>query len=85
MPRTSRGGACLAPRTDCARSFGVFSSLGSVLDAILHIINYTFIRELPMEFFYLIAMYKYLGGTPIFYLGVYAYAIEISKENRKII
>ena len=57
--------------------------LGSVLDAILHIINYTFIRELPMEFFYLIAMYKYLGGTPIFYLGVYAYAIEISKENRK--
>ena len=59
--------------------------LGSVLDAILHMINYTFIRELPMEFFYLISMYKFLGGTPIFYLGVYSYGVEISKENGTIL
>ena len=58
--------------------------IGSVLDAILHIINYAFIRDLPMEFFYLISMYKFFGGTPIFYLGVYSYGVEISKENGKI-
>jgi MFS family permease len=59
--------------------------LGGTIGMVFHIINYTWINELPMAFFYVPDCFWYFfGGSPIWYLGVYGYGASISQPNDRV-
>ena len=44
--------------------------IGLLISDIGIMINYIFIEELPLQFFYLEQFWAFVGGMPIYYLGM---------------
>ena len=59
----------------------LFPLIGNLLAIICGIINYTFIYELPLEFFYMDNISSFLGGYAVYYLGIYSYGTNVSKPK----
>ena len=59
--------------------------MGVLASTLFQIIHYTFISELPMEFFYMDNWYTYAGGWIIYYLGLYSYASDVSSRKSRAI
>ena len=57
--------------------------IGAIIGRIFSIINYFWIRELPTEFFYASGdfWWGYLGGSGVYYLGVYGFGATISSHD----
>ena len=55
--------------------------LGFLFTAISGIINFAFIKVLPLEFFYLETISSFFGGFSIYYLGIYSYGASISEPK----
>ena len=61
----------------------LFPLLGNLLDIVLMLLSYAFIRELPLEVWYISKAGSLLGGMPVYYMGYYSYGASItSLENR---
>lgn len=52
--------------------------IGFFISSCLAIINYRYIRELPVEFFYFDELYQFFGGLSVYYLGMYGYGTDIT-------
>jgi PCFT/HCP family folate transporter-like MFS transporter 1/3 len=55
--------------------------IGYLLAIICGIINYSFIYDLPLEFFYLDNLTAFFGGLAVYNLGVYSYGTDVSKPE----
>ena len=55
--------------------------IGFIFTSISGIINFAFIKELPLEFFYLETISSFFGGFTIYYLGIYSYGASVSEPN----
>ena len=58
----------LADKYGCKR-FLLIPVIGKVVSDIGMIINYTFIEELPTEFFFIEPVDAFFGGASVYYLG----------------
>ena len=62
---------------------------GALIGTIFDFINYTWIKTLPTEFFYISGGFWYfiLGGNAVYYLGTYGYGASITtnEERAKIL
>ena len=65
------------------KPFLIIPPIGLLLAVICNIINYAFIEILPLEFFYLENIFHLFGGTPVYYLGYYAYGTIIAKPEER--
>ena len=66
----------LADVYGCKR-FILLPMIGMLISDIGMLINYIFINELPIEFFYIEPIYSFFGGKAVYYLGKLFY-IEIT-------
>ena len=57
--------------------------LGNVLAKITGLINYFFINDLPMEFFYLDNLGSFFGGYAVYYLGTYSYITNVTRPKER--
>jgi MFS family permease len=58
---------------------------GGMIGILFSIINYAFINELPIEFFYVAdCFWFFFGGSPIYYLGIYGYGATISEPKDRV-
>jgi hypothetical protein len=53
--------------------------VGNLLAKAAGIINFAFIRDLPLEFFYLDNIGAFFGGYAVYYLGVYSYITNVTR------
>ena len=58
----------LADIYGCKR-FILLPMIGMLISDIGMLINYVFINELPIEFFYIEPIYSFFGGKAVYYLG----------------
>jgi hypothetical protein len=58
----------LADVYGCKR-FILLPMIGMLISDIGMLINYIFINELPIEFFYIEPIYSFFGGKAVYYLG----------------
>ena len=58
----------LADIYGCKR-FILLPMIGMLISDIGMLINYIFINELPIEFFYIEPIYSFFGGKAVYYLG----------------
>ena len=58
----------LADIYGCKR-FILLPMIGMLISDIGMLINYIFIYELPIEFFYIEPIYSFFGGKAVYYLG----------------
>lgn len=56
---------------------------GTVLSDIGVLVNYAFIKQLPLEFFYIETIYAFFGGKSVYYLGVYGFGTLISTPEKR--
>lgn len=56
---------------------------GAVLGSVVRLIHLIFIRELPLEFLYLGGWYSWLGGSSLYYLGIYGYGADITTDQER--
>lgn len=61
----------------------LWPTAGAVLSAIFSTVNYAFINVLPLEFFYFDYFWQFLGGSPIYYLGIYGYGATVSRPEER--
>ena len=59
--------------------------MGVLASTFFQIIHFTYISELPMEFFYMDNWYTYAGGFTVYYLGLYSYASDVSTGKTRAI
>jgi MFS family permease len=60
-----------------------FPMLGIVVSILFNIINYAFIEDLPLEFFYLDNVGSFFGGYAVLYLGTYSYVTNVTKPEER--
>ena len=61
----------------------IFPILGNVLSRVVGVINATFIYDLPLEFFYVENISAFFGGYAVYYLGMYSYITNVTKEKER--
>ena len=65
------------------KPFLLLPLIGLFIRNVCQLINYAFIKELPLQFFYMDNIASLFGWMPVFYLGYYSFGILTSKpENR---
>ena len=58
---------------------------GALIGVVFSIVNYVGIETLPTEFFYLSEnWYHFLGGSSVYYLGIYAYGSSITTPTNRV-
>ena len=59
--------------------------MGALLGSIFDCINYTWIRELPTEFFYISGSFWFsiFGGNAVYYLGTYGYGASVATDENR--
>jgi PCFT/HCP family folate transporter-like MFS transporter 1/3 len=57
--------------------------LGNFFAMMMNTINYTFITSLPLEFFYLEQISAFFGGYAVYYLGMYSFVTNVTKEKER--
>ena len=62
----------LADIYGCKR-FILLPVIGMLISDIGILINYAFISQLPIEFFYIEPIYSFFGGKAVYYLGKYIF------------
>jgi MFS family permease len=60
-----------------------FPMLGNLLAMVLNTINYAFIEDLPIEFFYLENVSAFFGGYAVYYLGMYSFVTNVTKPKER--
>ena len=55
--------------------------IGVVLTDVALLLNYLFIEQLPVQFFYVDRIWQLFGGGSVFYLGSYGYLASITSSN----
>lgn len=61
----------------------MFPVIGYVLSSICGIINFAFLRYLPLEFFYTDAIPALFGGLVVYYLGQYSYGASVTEPEER--
>lgn len=61
----------------------IFPILGNVLAKSTGLINYAFISDLPLEFFYLDNLGSFFGGYAVYYLGTYSYLTCVTRPTER--
>ena len=56
--------------------FIMITLIGHLISDIGILLNYAFIEQLPMEFFYVEAIFSLFGGRPVYYLGSLKYLLN---------
>ena len=56
---------------------------GSVITAVIQLLIYIFIENLPIEVFYAEMFYSFCGGMPVYYMGVYAYGASVTTPKER--
>jgi hypothetical protein len=46
-------------------------------------LNYAFINDLPIEFFYLENISSFFGGYAVYYLGVYSFVTTVTTPKER--
>jgi PCFT/HCP family folate transporter-like MFS transporter 1/3 len=59
----------------------IFPIFGNLVSKIAGLLNYAFIRDLPLEFFYVENIGAFFGGYAVYYLGVYSFVTNITKPK----
>ena len=62
------------------KPFFLFSLTGLLLKVTCELINYAFIEDLPLEFFYMENIHAFFGGSILYYLCHYTYGTLVSIE-----
>ena len=57
--------------------------LGGLLAVIMDLFIYIFIDQLPVEIYYATTSYHFLGGSPIYYMGVYGFGATITSAAER--
>ena len=52
--------------------------IGQILEGTALLVNKIWFRELPLEALWLANIYDLLGGSAVWYLGVYSFAVDIT-------
>ena len=60
-----------------------FPILGNLLAMVLNTINFAFIEDLPIEFFYLENVSAFFGGYAVYYLGMYSFVTNVTKPKER--
>ena len=61
----------------------IFPQIGMFIIAAAHILNYTFLEQWPLEAFLMDGVYNYLGGSTVFFLGVYVFGADASRPEER--
>ena len=61
----------------------VVPMIGNVLVSMSLLINYLFIETLPLQFFWMIKLSQFFGGTSVLYLGTYGYVATITSPKER--
>ncbi len=61
----------------------LFPLIGYLLNALANIVNYAFIEDLPVEFFYLNRIGYFFGGYAVYYLGIFSYVTTVTKPTER--
>ena len=62
------------------KPFFLFSLTGLLLKVTCELINYAFIEDLPLEFFYMENIHAFFGGSILYYLCHFTYGTLVSIE-----
>ena len=65
------------------KPFIILPLIGALLSEVCLLINFAFIENLPIQFFYVESIYSLFGGKSVFYLGTYAYgSLNFPEKSR---
>ena len=56
---------------------------GILVGTLIDIVNLAFIRQFPLEMWYLSCVYTLFGGVPVYYLGHYAFGASITEPDER--
>jgi len=61
----------------------MFPMIGTLIAHIMAVINYSFIDELPLEFFYMEILSGVFGGYAVYYMGVYSFGTNVTTSEER--
>ena len=61
----------------------MFPIVGFIFSSVGGIINYAFLEDLPLQFFYIDTIPTFLGGMIVYYLGLYGYGASVSEPEER--